>query len=366
MTRSRPAHIPASDFLAVERCIEELRRGREVVLIDDGASHATLLLETLNQNQLASINAAGSCHLVLSASRAAALDHRSHTPAAVLDPGQNPSLLRLRQLAGLETLSGSLPDSTCWLESETACAEAAIRLARQAHALPALLLYPEPVGPGSILGAQVSDAIAFEHRTGDLMMLGCSRIPLQAAEHAKLYVFRERHGAAEHVAIVVGEPDPDAPVKVRLHSSCFTGDILGSLRCDCGEQLDDAIRNMAADQGGVILYLSQEGRGIGLASKLRAYQLQDEGLNTLEANRHLGFDEDERSYEAAATMLEALDIGQIRLLTNNPLKIRALRQQGIDVVDRLPSHIPANPHNARYLRTKQEQAGHLLSIELSP
>ena len=148
---------------------------------------------------------------------------------------------------------------------------------------------------------------------------------------------------------------------MRLHSSCFTGDILGSLRCDCGEQLTGAINSMVLAGGGVILYLSQEGRGIGLASKLRAYQLQDEGLDTIEANQTLGFGADERHYQAATTMLRSLGIERVKLMTNNPLKIDALRREGVDVVSRLPSHATVNVHNARYLETKRKRAGHLMT-----
>jgi GTP cyclohydrolase II len=151
---------------------------------------------------------------------------------------------------------------------------------------------------------------------------------------------------------VAGEPVP-----VRLHSACLTGDLLGSLRCDCGPQLQRAVKRLA-ETGGVLLYLAQEGRGTGLANKLRAYRLQDVGLDTLQADRHLGFRDDERDFQAAAAMLRALGYPRIRLLTNNPHKIEALRQAGIEIVDRLPLHTPVNDHNARYMQTKQ-QAGHL-------
>jgi GTP cyclohydrolase II len=154
-----------------------------------------------------------------------------------------------------------------------------------------------------------------------------------------------------------------------MHSSCLTGDLLGSLRCDCGDQLRRAVQQLSGEGGGVLLYLSQEGRGIGLASKLRAYRLQDAGLDTLDANNHLGFEADERSFDMAAQMLRAIGVPRIRLLTSNPWKVKALRAAGIDVVAQEPLHGRVNRHNARYIQVKQERAGHLprdLSEALGP
>ena len=352
-----------TDSLAVERCIVELQRGREVVLTDPAGNRAVTLVECLTQDMLQAIHRSGTCQLVLSATRASVLGHQSDEKAAVLNLPEKTALHTIQQLAGLQTLQQALPGDEQWQDAASDTALAGLQLARQAHTLPALLIYPLPVGPGSILSTSATDAMMHQPDTSKLMVLSRTRIPLSGADSVELAVFRERHGSAEHVAMTVGHPDHSQPVTVRLHSSCFTGDILGSLRCDCGEQLSGAIHSMAAAGGGIILYLSQEGRGIGLASKLRAYQLQDDGLDTLEANEHLGFDEDERQYQAATTMLKALDVQRIRLMTNNPLKIEALRREGIDVVDRLPSHAPVNVHNARYLETKRTRAGHLLHCE---
>jgi GTP cyclohydrolase II len=145
-----------------------------------------------------------------------------------------------------------------------------------------------------------------------------------------------------------------------LHSECFTGDILGSLRCDCGPQLNRALKLIGDAGHGVLLYLAHEGRGIGLMNKLRAYQLQDLGLDTVDANEHLGFDPDERSFRAAANMLRHLGIDKIRLMTNNPIKVEALALEGVDVVERVRHAMPANPHNQAYLETKAHRSGHLL------
>jgi len=153
---------------------------------------------------------------------------------------------------------------------------------------------------------------------------------------------------------------------VRAHSSCFTGDLLGSLRCDCGEQLQVAVQRLHEAGGGVLLYLAQEGRGIGLANKLRAYQLQDDGLDTVDADRHLGFSADERSYAIAAAMLRQLGYTRIRLLTNSPHKVRELRARGIDVQEMESLLAPPNEHNERYIRTKRERVGHLIPESGTP
>jgi GTP cyclohydrolase II len=193
-----------------------------------------------------------------------------------------------------------------------------------------------------------------------LLRVSEARVPLADAEDTRIISFRPSDGGIEHLAILIGDPDPARPVLVRLHSECFTGDLLGSLRCDCGDQLRGAIAEIARAGSGVLLYLAQEGRGIGLANKLRAYGLQDMGADTVEANEQLGFDADERVYLPAAEMLRQLGFAEVRLLTNNPEKVAALDRCGIGVVERVPHVFPANGHNERYLRTKATRSGHLL------
>lgn len=190
-----------------------------------------------------------------------------------------------------------------------------------------------------------------------------AQVPLAAARDARLVAFRSADGGVEHLAIVIGTPADRpgaAPPLVRLHSECFTGDLLGSLRCDCGPQLHAALRRIADEGAGVLLYLAQEGRGIGLPSKLRAYALQDRGLDTVDANRALGWQADERNFMVAATMLEQLGIKRLRLLTNNPDKLAALSACGIEVVGREPLPIAPNGVNDHYLETKALRLGHLL------
>ena len=191
-------------------------------------------------------------------------------------------------------------------------------------------------------------------------------VPLADAEDARILCFREANGLLEHVAIVIGTPEswPD-PVPVRLHSACLTGDLFGSLRCDCGEQLRGSLRFFAASGGGVLLYLAQEGRGIGLGNKLRAYLLQQEGLDTIDADGALGFGADERRYYAGIEILRHLGIQRIQLLTNNPEKVRALREGGIEVIDRQPIFGTVNRHNLPYVMAKVQRAGHLLDEMLA-
>ena len=203
----------------------------------------------------------------------------------------------------------------------------------------------------------IEHAVRFGHHR--LHAISRARVPLADAVDCEIALFRDEHGLAEHVAVLIGRPNPDAAVPVRLHSACLTGDLLASLRCDCGEQLRTAVARIAALGGGVLLYLDQEGRGIGLPNKLRAYVLQDTGLDTVDADQHLGFLADERRYEVAAALLHELGIRCIKLLTNNPQKITALRDHGIEVVGRLPLVATSNSHNERYLKAKVERAGHL-------
>jgi GTP cyclohydrolase II len=187
-----------------------------------------------------------------------------------------------------------------------------------------------------------------------------ARVPLAVSEAGRLRIFRPEDGGEEHYAVEIGDPPRDAPVLVRLHSACFTGDLLGSLKCDCGPQLRGALAQMGAEGAGVLLYLSQEGRGIGLANKMRAYSLQDEGFDTVEANHRLGFEDDERDFRIGAEILRRMGFAQVRLMTNNPAKVALMEGSGLSVVERVPLRAERNPHNAGYLATKAAKSGHLL------
>ena len=244
-------------------------------------------------------------------------------------------------------------------------AAAAIELAKLAQRLPALM-----VGDGGSLAPGVCDpplivvpaqAVAqFRRAAIDALAVAAeATIPLNGGLSARFVVFRDGSGGAP-IAVIVGKPDLAQPVPVRLHSACLTGDVFGSRRCDCGDQLRLALSQLEQHGGGIILYLEQEGRGLGLANKMRTYQLQDAGLDTVDANTVLGFDDDERDYGVAVRMLQMLGCTRVRLLTNNPAKLDGLSHAGIDVSGRVPLHGPINSDNRRYLAAKATRAGHKL------
>ena len=252
-----------------------------------------------------------------------------------------------------------------------------LKLVRLGRLIPAVLSAPVDAGAapelrrgiesGAILAVTTAriDTMARDTRL-DLTYVSDGPVPLESVGTAGFVCYREANGLLEHVAILVGARDqwPD-PVPVRIHSACLTGDLFSSLRCDCGEQLRGSLRTFAARGGGVLLYLDQEGRGIGLGNKLRAYTLQGQGLDTVDADCVLGFGADERTYEAAVGMLHHLRVPRVRLFTNNPEKMRALQNAGIEVVDREPLYGTLNPHNAKYVRAKVERAGHWLEDMLA-
>ncbi len=238
---------------------------------------------------------------------------------------------------------------------------AAMELARLAGVLPAFLVDALPAAEGQTLAA--GDLAAWKG-AGHLAIATRARLPIAAGDEAEIVAFRSANDLREHVALIVGTQSGDRAPLVRLHSECLTGDVLGSRKCDCGPQLDSALAAMADEAGsggwGVLLYLRQEGRGIGLINKLRAYRLQDQGFDTVDANNRLGLPTEARDFPVAAQMLRLLGVRDVRLMTNNPAKVAALEEQGINVAERVPHALPANPHNARYLATKRDRAGHLL------
>lgn len=246
-----------------------------------------------------------------------------------------------------------------WAET----AAAALELARIAGILPAFLV--DPLEAGEPVPVGVGDLAAYAE-AGSLRIVTRARLPVAACEEAEIIAFRSAADLREHVALVIGTRSGEREPLVRLHSECLTGDIFGSLKCDCGPQLDAALEAMAQEARekggwGVLLYLRQEGRGIGLINKLRAYRLQDQGFDTIEANERLGLPDEARDFPVAARMLRLLGVTTIRLLTNNPAKVTALQAAGITVSERVPHQLPENPHNARYLATKRDRAGHLLT-----
>jgi GTP cyclohydrolase II len=350
--------------LAFDRALAEMRRGRVVQVSSDGSGLLVAAVETLSAPLFRRLAAAGRAVLLVTAERAlaAGLARSSSGPVAIELPREI-EVEHLRLLAGVAP-SDATPALA--LTAEPACSFAALaaggfQLAKACRLVPALVGVRVDAaaarGVIAITTEEIARHAAIAQRS--LKLVSRARVPLADAVDSEIALFRDEYGSAEHLAVLIGKLEAGGVVPVRLHSACLTGDLLGSLRCDCGEQLRTAVARIAALGGGVLLYLDQEGRGIGLPNKLRAYVLQDEGLDTVDADRHLGFLADERSYDVAAALLRQLGIERIRLLTNNPQKIDGLREHGIEVVGRLPLIATANSHNERYLRAKLERAGHL-------
>ncbi|MGZ9808938.1 GTP cyclohydrolase II [Pseudoroseicyclus sp. H15] len=244
-------------------------------------------------------------------------------------------------------------------------ARAALRLGKDARLLPAALVLELPVTEVRRIAREQNltllpaDALLTKEMTA-LAPVAQAFVPLLGAENSRLHIFRPADGGEEHYAVEIGTPDRDAPVLARLHSACLTGDLLGSLKCDCGPQLRAAIAQMGAEGAGVLLYLNQEGRGIGLANKMRAYALQDQGFDTVEANHRLGFEDDERDFRLGAEILRQLGFSSVRLMTNNPAKVARMQESGLQVTERVPLQVGRNPLNSRYLDTKAQKSGHVL------
>lgn len=344
---------------------ERVLSGGGTCLLHDGETAILVhAVEPLDEPGLAEwLAATPPATLLLTGTRAQALGLAVPAAACValeLGAGITPAMLAALVGPGLPSAPRGLPEG-CTLRLGTRLEEAAVDLAKRAGLIPAVLARPA----GSEVRADVSvEAVAILARSRDdlatLRPLVEARLPVAATEHGRLVLFRSASGAVEHLAFLVGDPAREPAPLVRLHSECFTGDVFGSLRCDCGEQLDGALARMAEEGAGVLVYLRQEGRGIGLLNKLRAYRLQDQGLDTVDANTHLGFLPDERDYAFAAAMLRTLGITRLRLITNNPEKLETLARHGVEIVERVPSSVPANRHNLFYLETKARRSGHLL------
>lgn len=359
---------------AVDRATAEVRRGGLVVVLGGDGEAAALVLaaEAVTPAALHAFRLLAGTEpaVAVTARRARLLNLAAEqTDVAVIacDHPLTAETLRILAEPGAGVVEHGL---TAQPRARRSPAGAAVQLMKIARLLPAAVVAPVPAAAAGdpaawaaahdILRVAAGDILSYEETAArTLTLVGDAGVPLEGAENARILAFRPADGGTEHLAILIGEPDPDQPVLARLHSECFTGDLLGSLRCDCGDQLRGAIEAIGKAGAGVLLYLAQEGRGIGLVNKLRAYTLQDEGYDTIDANRQLGFDDDERIYAPAAEMLRRLGFGAVRLMTNNPLKVDQLARHGIIVTERVPHVFPSNPHNLRYLQAKATRSGHL-------
>ena len=348
------------------RARADMRLGVPVVLSDGDRAAVVMAVETLGPQRLADALALGQADLAITEHRATTLKTAAYdgdlvrlaVPGgagldwvqAVADPADD---LRL-------PIKGPF---TARRAGDAMLHRAGIRLAKAARLIPAVLVVPIPDGAALARAHGLTLIGAATAMTTDLSPLASvihAKVPLEVSEAGRLHIFRPEDGAEEHYAVEIGSPDRAKPVLARLHSACFTGDLLGSLKCDCGPQLRGALAQMGAEGEGVLLYLNQEGRGIGLANKMRAYSLQDQGFDTVEANHRLGFEDDERDFRIGAEILRRMGFSQVRLLTNNPAKVERLEHCGIEVMDRVPLKVGENRFNHHYLATKASKSGHLL------
>ncbi len=328
---------------------------------DDGTL-ALLAIETGDAVRLAAFDPDATADILLSTSRAATLKLANQRDAVV------GATTRIERAPWIDmAMATAIADPALDLATPfkgpfravpvraVAAASGAMELARLAGLLPAFFVLPVETDDAAVTPAD----IAAYDSSDRLVVAARARLPVEASVGAEIVAFRTAETADEHVALVIGQPDSTPPL-VRLHSECLTGDVLGSLKCDCGPQLHAALHAIADARWGILLYLRQEGRGIGLINKLRAYSLQDQGFDTVDANTRLGFAVDVRDFSVAARMLDLLGVDAVRLLTNNPDKVAGLEAHGITVVERVPHRLPPNPFNEKYLATKRDRTGHQL------
>ncbi|UWR00943.1 GTP cyclohydrolase II [Rhodobacteraceae bacterium S2214] len=341
--------------------------GVPVVVTDGGESGGLLVLaaETLDKARLDDLRGLGGTPVIaVTGRRAETLKARAYDGdiARVVLPA-DATLKWVQSIADpaddmRSPMKGPLATAR---EGDADAHRAAITLIKAARLLPAgvCLAVDSAFAKQNDLTAIPASAI-MDTRLSPSLPIVAARLPMEASEAGRLHIFRPDDGAEEHYAIEIGKPDRSKPVLARLHSACFTGDVLGSLKCDCGPQLHGALAAMGENGQGVLLYLNQEGRGIGLANKMRAYSLQDQGFDTVEANHRLGFEDDERDFRIGADILKKMGFSAVRLMTNNPNKIARMEGEGIAVTERVPLKIGENRFNTAYLATKAAKSGHLL------
>jgi GTP cyclohydrolase II len=348
--------------ISVNRGLAEFHARRPVLIGGEGEALLALPVDGLDAQRLAefaTLCAPAAPRLIITARRALALGLAATTPVALqLNAGYDANMI-------LALVADAKIDGAFDAKPAGLVAAAAIQLVKLSHGLPAVLAANVTAENALAFDPQIiAVEAAAVARFGDetirsLVIASEASVPLNSGMRTRFVVFRDAMGGSS-TAIVVGKPDFTRPVPVRLHSACLTGDVFGSRRCDCGDQLKLALARLEAEGGGIILYLAQEGRGLGLANKMRTYQMQDDGLDTVDANTTLGFDDDERDYGIAARMLQMLNCTRIVLLTNNPAKLEGLAKAGIEIVSRMPLEAPINADNRRYLTAKAARAGHRL------
>lgn len=348
--------------IAVERSIAELRSGRPVLLAHGRKLALVSGVEALDARLAGQIDGilSGGARLVLAPARLRHLGLERNRPGSVALPRVDAE--RVARLA--LSLNGRIDAPVALID---ALDEAALDLVRLALLMPAALVAPvsaKAVSGNLFVRVRSATVRAYRgERMARLDIVSRAPVPLEGAPETEFVVFRGGEGMREQIAIIVGKPDLAEPVTVRLHSACLTGDLFGSLKCDCGDQLRRTVKAMTANGGGILLYLDQEGRGNGIANKMRAYALQADGLDTYDADEILGFEHDQRHFDFAARMLQSLGAQRVRVMTNNPEKITALRRAGLDVVSDHRIQGRATDENVRYLAAKRDRAGHFIDFD---
>jgi len=355
-----PLSPSPSELLARARA--DLRLGLPVALSGPSGTMLAAAAETLGAARLDGMRALGVPVLALTGRRAQTLKAHVYDrdlARIVIPPDVDTGWVAAMADPAADLATPLKGPHRCEREGSADLHRFALALMKSARLLPAAVLVT--VAPGF---AQMHDLTRIDTTMpvarAEMEAIVSARVPLTVSEAGRLHIFRPSDGAEEHYAVEIGAPDRDKAVLARLHSACFTGDLLGSLKCDCGPQLRGALEHMGREGAGVLLYLNQEGRGIGLANKMRAYFLQDQGFDTVEANHRLGFEDDERDFRIGAEILQKLGFGAVRLLTNNPAKVAMLEGQGIRVDERVPLKVGLNPLNKKYLDTKAKKSGHIL------
>ena len=344
----------------LEQVMGELRRGAVTVIGETLVASA----ETLEAARFDALHARGDAVLALTGRRASVLKLRAYDGDVARLPLPDDRALVAALADPADDLGTPMKGPFATLrEGDAETARLAVRVCKAARLLPAAILAPLRLHeslPGIVHASEQALLAALDGAALTLERFSDARVPLSLAEDARVFGFRPSDGGPDHFAILVGDPPRTAPVLVRAHSECYTGDQLGSLKCDCGPQLRAALAQISAAGAGVLLYLAQEGRGIGMANKLRAYALQDQGFDTVDANHRLGFEDDERDFRVAALMLHSLGFGAVRVMTNNPRKLDAFERHGIRVAGRVPLAVGRTEQNDAYLATKAARSGHLL------
>lgn len=352
-----------TSLVAVDRAISEFRAGRPVLLRAGDALVLALSAELADAQLVARLEAlaGGKASLALTPARLRRLGAKNRTETGIL---AMPTL----DLARIEMLALKIDGKVdAPVAPASALDDAALELSRLSLVLPATIIVP--VSAAQVAGEPLIE-VAIEAvnsyraaQAATLAIVGRAPVPLEGAAETEFVVFRGGEGLRDQVAIIVGNPDLTAAVPVRLHSACLTGDLFGSLKCDCGDQLRETVQWMAENEGGILLYLDQEGRGNGISNKMRAYKLQSQGWDTYDADEVLGFDLDQRQFDFAATMLKQLGVTRVTALTNNPLKVGAIKAAGVEVVGTQRVLGRPNVHNVRYLASKRDRAGHFIDMD---